>query len=339
MERKVMRQHLARFKSLYPGYMKFIDVASALLDAEFLRCGVKLQQPESRVHFESRIKTFRSIIEKANFKGLEDPLTQLTDICGLRLVCALRSDLDEVDRIIRGTLDVIRADTKVQTTSSNVFGYLSNHYIFGLKPSQLAADLPYLRGLRGEIQVRTIVMDAWARLSHHLVYKQSTDVPEALLRDYYALSGLFWIADTHFEMFFEEAARNREAIEKRAKEEQTFLLSPLDLDTLTVFLARYYPDRVQHTPADTSHLLSELLAADYCSLKDLQRKLDQGKDFLAVYESTWPPAGSRRYTSIGAVRRTLEATDQVFANVRRVSPMQRQRFQIAIGQAEKKASS
>ena len=50
-----------------------------------------------------------------------------------------------------------------------------------------------------EIQVRTIGQDAWASVSHHLAYKQETSFPPDQFRDLYALSALFYLADTHFE--------------------------------------------------------------------------------------------------------------------------------------------
>ncbi len=46
-------------------------------------------------------------------------------------------------------------------------------------------------GMPFEIQVRTILMDAWANVSHYLAYKSDIDVPINLQRDFYALGGLF----------------------------------------------------------------------------------------------------------------------------------------------------
>jgi putative GTP pyrophosphokinase len=57
-----------------------------------------------------------------------------------------------------------------------------------------------LKHLRFEVQVRTIVMDAGAAVSHHLDYKGGTSVPSELRKDFYALSGLFYVADQHFEV-------------------------------------------------------------------------------------------------------------------------------------------
>ena len=51
-----------------------------------------------------------------------------------------------------------------------------------------------------EIQVRTIAQDAWASVSYHLDYKKEETIPVELRRDFYALSGLFYIADQHFKI-------------------------------------------------------------------------------------------------------------------------------------------
>ena len=49
-----------------------------------------------------------------------------------------------------------------------------------------------------EIQIRTITQDAWASISHYLDYKNEISIADELKKDFYALSGLFYIADTQF---------------------------------------------------------------------------------------------------------------------------------------------
>jgi ppGpp synthetase/RelA/SpoT-type nucleotidyltranferase len=61
-----------------------------------------------------------------------------------------------------------------------------------------------LKGLKAEIQIRTIAMDAWSNVSHYLEYKTPEAAPSSLRKDFYALSALFYLADTHFELFFQD---------------------------------------------------------------------------------------------------------------------------------------
>lgn len=48
------------------------------------------------------------------------------------------------------------------------------------------------------------MLNAWASISHYLGYKKESDIPAELRRDFNALSGLFYVADTHFAMLKQE---------------------------------------------------------------------------------------------------------------------------------------
>jgi len=52
-------------------------------------------------------------------------------------------------------------------------------------------------------------MHAWSIISHYLDYKTPNAVPSELKRDFNALSGLFYVADQHFEMFFKSSKASR----------------------------------------------------------------------------------------------------------------------------------
>src|SRR5947208_10717429 len=91
-----------------------------------------------------------------------------------------------------------------------------------------------ISGMPFEVQVRTILMDAWANVSHYLDYKGEADVPKPLRRDFYALSGLFYVADSHFEMFFKSSKDSRKQMAKLASESQSELTEQdINLDSLT----------------------------------------------------------------------------------------------------------
>jgi putative GTP pyrophosphokinase len=113
-----------------------------------------------------------------------------------------------------------------------------------------------IRAIGFEIQVRTIVMDAWANISHYLAYKGESSIPEELRRDFFALSGLFYVADTHFEML---SGRSRD-IEERAESELAGGSEDLEvtLESLSAFLASRFPDRKRAGRDAISELADEL---------------------------------------------------------------------------------
>jgi len=79
------------------------------------------------------------------------------------------------------------------------FDYMAIHIIAQMKPGNVGPGSVAYPPIPFEIQVRTIGQDAWASVSHYLHYKHETSFPPERLRDLYALSALFYLADVHFE--------------------------------------------------------------------------------------------------------------------------------------------
>jgi putative GTP pyrophosphokinase len=120
------------------------------------------------------------------------------------------SDLDRIARVIRNTFQVVSEDNKIEGADVSSFGYMSVHFVITMKQEYTGPRYDRIAGMPFEIQVRTIAMDAWANVSHHLDYKNDKDVPAELRKDFYALSGLFYVADRHFEMFYSQSKQSRE---------------------------------------------------------------------------------------------------------------------------------
>jgi len=152
-----------------------------------------------------RIKSFDSFAEKARRKNLTDPFNEIHDLVGLRVVCLFLSDLSKVGKVIEDTFHLIAKDNKIDSSPRNAFGYMDIQYIVALEHNVEEA----IRGMRFEIQVRTIAQDAWASISHHLYYKQRKMIPEDWERDFQALSALFYVADQHFRILNEESLGKR----------------------------------------------------------------------------------------------------------------------------------
>lgn len=145
-----------------------------------------------KVHsITGRIKKVDSCVNKINAKKIEKPFEDIRDFIALRVVCLFLSDLDRVEEVINQTFEVIERKDKTNDSGNDVFGYMGTHFIVKLKVEPVINRVPF------EIQVRTISQDAWASVSHHLDYKNKL-IPEKLAKDFHALSGLFYVADTHF---------------------------------------------------------------------------------------------------------------------------------------------
>lgn len=125
-------------------------------------------------HCLSRIKDEDSMREKCRRQNLpettESAMEQIHDAIGIRVVCAFISDVYSVRDHLRtiDKVEVIEEKDYIKQAKPN--GYRSLHMI-------LKYDNKYFV----EIQIRTISMDTWAALEHHMRYKKKVSKSDALI--------------------------------------------------------------------------------------------------------------------------------------------------------------
>lgn len=131
-------------------------------------------------HIESRLKSPRSALEKLQKKG--KPLTRemldeyINDMAGVRVICNYIEDAQLIAGLLihQSDISLLRSRDYIARPKEN--GYRSLHLLIGV-PVFLSTGV---RTVKVEVQIRTISMDFWASLEHHLRYKTEADVPESL---------------------------------------------------------------------------------------------------------------------------------------------------------------
>jgi ppGpp synthetase/RelA/SpoT-type nucleotidyltranferase len=224
---------------------------------------------ELKIHYyTSRLKERRSFLEKVARKGYADPFKEMHDFVGARVVCLFLDDLAIIDDLIRKTFLVVGHEDKTSSSSTEVFGYRAVHYDCQILPSQRGRLYDPIKSITFEVQVRTILQDAWASVEHYLGYKGSSSVPDESKRDFGALVGLFHLADKTFQQIKYASARLDRAAENTVKEaaEQEGLAADsagiaINRSTLKAFLRQTYPDREISDDATYSDFVEELSAA------------------------------------------------------------------------------
>jgi len=184
-----------------------------------------------------RTKDIESFLKKIVRKVYDDPFEQIKDFAGVRVITYYQDDAEKVIRMIRAEFEVDEAESvdKVNHLSANEFGYRSVHLIVSL--SQNRAQQPEWKrfaGLWAEIQVRSVLQDAWADLSHRIDYKITSQAPTELRRRLFRLSALLELADEEFT----EIRDLSEVITKgyRDNVSQGRLDLPVNLDSLEEFI-------------------------------------------------------------------------------------------------------
>lgn len=194
----VKEKHGVSFQSRRPSYEKLALNIKSNLEAllkensiDFMEVNYRIKESDSFYEKICRKEEEKNII-------INNPFEELQDICGIRIICYYVTDLKEVDAVITENFEIVEREYKANNLKENEFGYLSNHYIVRLKEEWF--KLPILKGLDNlvaEIQVRTILMHAWADISHKLNYKQK-NIDRDFERKLNRLSALFEIADNLF---------------------------------------------------------------------------------------------------------------------------------------------
>ncbi|MFC9539047.1 GTP pyrophosphokinase family protein [Lysinibacillus sp. NPDC056959] len=266
----------------------------------------------------SRVKEMDSIIGKAQRKLIEKPFEEMTDIVGIRIVCLFLSDIDKIEKVIDDNFEVISKDNKINdTNNSNMFGYMSAHYIVKIKEQFAGFRYDSIKYIPFEIQVRTISMDAWANISHFLEYKSDTDIPPELKRDFNALSGLFYVADTHFEMFYKDRQVNQISISEDVEaiihkrdhnQDQT-----LNYDSLSFYLQNKFTNRIHNNDSDEiSGLVTDLVRNGYTTIQKLDEQIEKGLLAFTKYEED--SYGKNHFHTVGTVRILLSIVDNTYKN-------------------------
>ncbi|QWI58080.1 GTP pyrophosphokinase [Bacillus mycoides] len=291
-----------------------------------------LETTDIKIHtILSRVKDKDSFLKKVERKESNKPFDEINDIVGLRIVCLFLSDVERIGEMIRQTFDVISEDNKINGfEDTSTFGYMSAHFIVKFKEEFKGIRYDNILDIPFEIQVRTISMDAWANISHYLDYKSEKDIPKELKRDFHAISGLFYVADTHFEMFFKESQNNKhildekvEAIVNKAEsnlkqekeqeqEQEQKQEQELNLDSLSSYLRKKFTDRRHCNSKDVSQLVSELTDLDYQTIEGLDSQIDKGWEAFLEYEKVYQPAGAKEYQDVGVVRMLLAIVDEEY---------------------------
>ena len=250
----------------------------------------------------ARTKSVTSFAEKANRRAPDgtrmysDPLVEITDQVGLRVITYLRADVDAVANLLAEEMRLLDdRDMGLQTAREGRWGYASRHLLVGVEGAQHPAS----------VQVRTVLQHAWAEFEHDVRYKGSIPAEHVseLDRRFTLAAGLLELADREFTEI-RERLRSTMTEEEAASAEfdgDARIATPV----LATYLGNRFPDagwsRTDHY-GWISGLLLELGIASLDALTGVLDSVDTDK-VNSLMDYRFPP---------GAVRRLDDALLAVF---------------------------
>lgn len=166
------------------------------------------QQGLAGIRVSSRLKTCDECIAKfdrkyrATLEAGSQPYAiaeHISDIIGLRVICMYEDEIANIHTILKQEFDELEVTDKTSEieSSESSFGYKGLH--LDLRLNSARGALPEYQAFAAmpfEVQIRTVVQDAWSTLDHAIKYKKQ--IPHSLKRRIHALAALFEIADREF---------------------------------------------------------------------------------------------------------------------------------------------
>lgn len=148
-----------------------------------------------------RVKTRKSLETKIIKKDKYEKISDITDIVGVRIITHYSDDVDKIANLVEKefSIDIKNSIDKRTSMEPDRFGYLSLHYIASLKSNRTRLrEYTSYKGIKFEIQIRSILQHAWAEIEHDIGYKSNTGLPTEIRRYFSRLAGLLELADDEF---------------------------------------------------------------------------------------------------------------------------------------------
>lgn len=247
----------------------------------------------------ARTKSVESFAAKAERtvdgrRLFSDPLVEITDQIGLRIITYLREDVDAVVTLLADEMQLLDdRDMGLETAREGRWGYASRHLLVGVGGEQQPAS----------IQVRTVLQHAWAEFEHEIRYKGSIPAEHApdLDRRFTLAAGLLELADREFTAIRERLRATASEDETAVDETDPRIATPV----LATYLGNRYADAGWSRTDHYAWISGLLLELGITSLDELSTVLDS-VDAGAINKRMgyrYPP---------GAVRRLDDALLDVF---------------------------
>lgn len=224
-------------------YIKNIPLYEDLASKVELIIKEVLNQNEiSYFSISSRAKTLESFMDKSQKDKYKDPLSEIMDFAGIRVITYFKSEVKECCSEIEKLFDIDKENSldKGNELGTEKMGYRSVHYIATLKKDRLCLPEYYVfRDKKFEIQVRTILEHAWADISHDRNYKFNGVLPEEIQRRFALVAATLELSDREFDSIALELSKYEKEVEEKIKNNE------LDIEINSASLKEYLKNKLE----------------------------------------------------------------------------------------------
>lgn len=195
----------SRIKSRYESYIPLLIQIRENIHKKIKENIYLSSQPTYKARIKSFSSYYRKLIrQKSEEVALSDSLVCLTDMIGIRVICTFLEDISVVLEQLKEIFDIREIERKGADLNFKEFGYESIHVLIAIPedcvPVDIDDNLSLPNDLVCEIQIRTILQDAWAEVEHELIYKSEfTPFDMPLRRKLASMNASLNLADIIFQ--------------------------------------------------------------------------------------------------------------------------------------------
>ncbi|TVR92739.1 MAG: tetratricopeptide repeat protein [Spirochaetaceae bacterium] len=173
--------------------------------------------PAIKVRVKSFESYYKKLMARARSLGPDAESVEISDFLGVRVVCPFLEDLRVIEQQLRSAYRVVEVERKGAEYSVREFGYSSIHYLIQI-PMEMWQRAGFDEVQICEVQVRTILQDAWAEVEHELIYKNEfSPFDEPLRRKLAALNANLSLSDIIFQEIREYQRQLQSELRKRRR--------------------------------------------------------------------------------------------------------------------------
>lgn len=223
-----------------------------------------------------RVKEKESYLNKSRNEKYTNPIEQITDVSGIRIIAYTNQDVVSICKILQDEfcIDEGNSENKADILETDKVGYLSIHYILQLSEKRLGlSEYKVYKNLKCEVQVRTLLQHAWAEIEHDRNYKFAGVLPNEIKRRFYLVAGVLELMDCEFDKLSKDIDEYAKSMRKAVSKGDYNL--GIDSKSVEQYMLKKFDDNSNIESCRISEqVVEELLKFGYRTIQEIEDDLN-----------------------------------------------------------------
>jgi putative GTP pyrophosphokinase len=268
-----------------------LRTVKSIIDSLLEREGIKYY------HVQTRVKEFSTFESKLAKKKYSHP-EEMIDFAGLRVIYYLLRDKKIISGLLEDNFHVLDKEDKSLKIGVDKMGYNAIHLDAMLAEDR--SNLPeyqYLKGLKFEIQITTILQHTYSEIEHDLIYKNTGSVlPNEIERSIKNISSMLEGLDYQFEFIMDKIDNHKKSLNEKL--DKNVLDVQIDSPSLRRYLLSKFGDisdfKPQYGSVDDTEIIEQLHSMGIYTLAEFEKIIPN--NFKQKYEKI-PKSGYGTYAT------------------------------------------